>query len=186
MRLLWNVTGCEILPIVVIVAIFFCCRWSFCGCSWCDWFEQYRHRHTAIFFGLPSSPCPATHSATHIMSCIVCAGVSRKGGKEHNSFNSIYTYFRASCWVFVFVRFVLRPYIYSALIRLIITFHSYSCLLRLPILIMCFLWIYGFKCVAPFSAFLVFLFLANHSTMGNLTRIFFLKQCIFHKYVNLQ
>lgn len=80
------------LPIVVIVSIFSCCRWSCCGCSWWDWFEQYRRRHTAIFFSLPSYPCPATHSATHIMSCIVCAGVSRKGGKEPNSFNTICIY----------------------------------------------------------------------------------------------
>lgn len=38
----------------------------------------------------------------------------------------MYIYFLASCRVFVFVCFVLRPYIYSALIRFIITFHFYS------------------------------------------------------------
>lgn len=126
-------------PIVVIVAIFSCCRcnllWSCCGGSRCDWFE-----------GLPVQPgegtplscsaCPL-RDARIMCCCIVCAGVSWNR-RQITQFLQYNIYFLASCWVFVFSCFVLRPYIYSALIRFIITFHFYSARPphRLSILIM--------------------------------------------------
>lgn len=93
--------------------------------------RAYRYRQAGEGTPLSSVRLPIARRRTHIMCCcIVCwSFLEQKAKNTIPSIQYIYMYLYISLHYvesLFLSAFVLRPYIYSALIRFIITFHFYS------------------------------------------------------------